>query len=132
MIVEINREYSNSGEVKGRLYLFRKAGNSFNSGDDYTCDKSTVLVMLNNYKKKDFQECKTATYTFNSKELNDTYNDIKLVEIYLPNFHEMSYNECSKIGKRLWLFTCNSFKEMHDVVKDKPSLYIIQELEVFV
>ncbi|MGM9850364.1 MAG: hypothetical protein ACI31V_05665 [Bacilli bacterium] len=129
LIVEMNREYSLSGETKGKLYLFRRAGNSFNSGEKYKDDRSTVLIMFNNYKKKDFIECKTATYTFTSKELEHTYNDIKLIEIYLPNFHEMCYHECDKIDKRLWLFTSKSYKEMYNVVTDEPSLILIKELE---
>ena len=38
LINEINRSESEAGEVKGRRYLFRKASNSFNSGEPYKND----------------------------------------------------------------------------------------------
>ena len=66
VIIEINNKYSLSSEIKGRRYLFRKAGNSFDSGEKYS-ENNTTLVMLNNYYKKGFEECEIATYTLNSK-----------------------------------------------------------------
>lgn len=129
LINEINRNYSEAGEIKGRRYLFRRAGNSFNSGEEYKDDRSTVLVMINNYKKHGFEECSMATYSLFSKELGQSYDDLKICEIYLPVYHEMSYNSLNNIDKRLWLFTCESFEEMYNVVDDVDSLYIIQELE---
>ena len=129
LISEMNREYSISGEIKGRRYLFRKAGSSFNTGETYKDDRTTVLVMLNNYKKHGFEECKMVTYSLFSKEIEHSYNDLKICEIYLPVYHEKSYNNLSKVDKKLWLFTCNSFEEMYKVADDEDSLYIIQELE---
>ena len=128
VILEINREYSLSGEVKGRRYLFRRAGNSFNSGDKYKNDIKTTLIMFNNYYKKNFEECKIATYTLNSKELNHTLNDIKIIEMFLPNYKKMCYHE-SNIDKRLFLFNATSYDEMRSIDLDKSSLYIIEELE---
>lgn len=129
VVIEMNRDYTEAGEVKGKRYLFRRAGNSFASGEEYKNDRKSVLVMLNNYKKKDFEECNTATYSLFSQELNHAYDDIKICEIYLPVYHEKSYNNLGKIDKRLWLFTCTSYEEMYNVVDDDESLYIIQELE---
>ncbi len=128
VILEINREYSVSGEVKGRRYLFRRAGNSFNSGEKYKDNINTTLIMFNNYYKKDFEECKIATYTLNSKELNHTLNDIKIIEMFLPKYKEMCYHE-SNIDKRLFLFNATSYDEMKSIDLDKSSLYIIEELE---
>ena len=128
VILEINREYSLSGEIKGRRYLFRRAGNSFNSGDKYKNDIKTTLIMFNNYYKKNFEECKIATYTLNSKELNHTLNDIKIIEMFLPNYKKMCYYE-SNIDKRLFLFNATSYDEMRSIDLDKSSLYIIEELE---
>ena len=53
--------------------------------------------MLNNYKKRGFEECKMATYSLFSKELEHSYDDLKICEIYLPVYHEMSYNNLNKI-----------------------------------
>ncbi len=39
----------------------------------------------------------------------------------------MCYDECNKIDKRLWLFGCESFKEMESVLDDDNRL-IIEEL----
>ena len=126
VIIEMNSEDGISIQIKGRSYLFRRAGSRFNSGEYYTDDRTTILVMLNNFKKKDFLECSMATYEMFSKELNHSYSDIKICEIYLPIFHKKSYNNLEKIDKRLWLFTCKSYEEMYKVADDDDSLYIIQ------
>lgn len=127
VIIEVNNKYSLSSEVKGRRYLFRKAGNSFDSGEKYT-ENNTTLIMLNNYYKKGFEECEMATYTLDSKELNDTLNDIKIIEIFLPKYYDMCYHDSNKINKRLALFNARSYDEMRKLAS-KEDLYIIEELE---
>lgn len=127
VIIEVNNRYSLSSEIKGRRYLFRKAGNSFDSGEKYV-ENNTTLIMLNNYYKKGFEECEMATYTLSSKELNDTLNDIKIIEIFLPKYYDMCYHDSNKINKRLALFNAKSYDEMRSLASPED-LYIIEELE---
>jgi hypothetical protein len=66
---------------------FRWAGNSFNGGEVYKDDRATVLVMFNNYKKQGFEECNIVIYLLFSKELEHSYDDLKIFEICLPVYH---------------------------------------------
>ncbi len=129
VIIEMNSSYSEAVEIKGRQYLFRKAGNSFASGEKFTNDKKTILIMFNDYKKKKYDKYSIIYSWFGSHELGIKYDDIKMFEIFLPFFHEKCYDEYSEIDKRLWLFSSKSYEEMRNSVKNDSNLYIIEELE---
>lgn len=128
VIIEINDYYSDSVEIKGRYYLYRRAGNSFDKGEKYTSRKAT-LIMINNYLNKYDEECKLSNSWFGDHKLNVKYNDIEMFQIYLPTYRKMCYDNCNEVDKRLWLFGAESFEEMRKNVKNDSNLYIVEELE---
>ena len=130
IIIEMNNDYYESAEIKGRQYLFRKAGNSFNSGEKFTEVRTCTLVMFNNYLKKGFEEQAVIDSWFGAHELGIKYSDIEMFEIFLPIFNNMCYHRSNKIDKRLRLFSCQSYEEMYKIVsEDDPNYFIIKELE---
>ena len=127
IIVEMNGSYSRSSEIKTRKYLYRKAGNGYDKGKDYDEEIKVKLINFNNYYNKNNKDIKNISYSLCSKKYNLEYDDIKIYEIYLKLSHDMCYDECSKIDKRLWLFGTNSFDEMESVLDDDNRI-IIEEL----
>lgn len=129
IIIEMNNDYYDSAEIKGRQYLFRKAGSSFDSGEDFNEIRTTTLIMFNNYLKKGFEEQAIITSWFGAHELGIKYEDIEMFEIFLPIFNKVCYHRSNKINKRLRLFSCKSYEEMCSIVnKDDPNYFIIEEL----
>ena len=130
IIIEMNNDYYNSAEIKGRQYLFRKAGYSFEKGENYNEIRTCTLIMFNNYLKKGFEEQAVINSWFGAHELDIKYEDIKMFEIFLPIFNNMCYHRSNKIDKRLRLFSCKSYKEMYEIIDEKdPNYFIIKELE---
>ena len=130
VIIEMNNDYYDSAEIKGRQYLFRKAGNSFDSGEKFTEVRTCTLVMFNNYLKKGFEEQAVINSWFGAHELGIKYGDIEMFEIFLPIFSNMCYHRSNEIDKRLRLFSCKSYEEMYKIVdEDDPNYFIIKELE---
>lgn len=129
IIIEMNNGYYASTEIKGRQYLFRKAGYSFDSGESFDEVRTCTLVMFNNYLKKNFEEQAVINSWFGAHELGIKYGDIEMYEIFLPIFKNMCYHRSNKIDKRLRLFSCCSFEEMTSIVSENDSnYYIIEEL----
>lgn len=129
IIIEMNNDYYDSAEIKGRQYLFRKAGNSFDSGEKFTEVRTCTLIMFNNYLKKGFEEQAVINSWFGAHELGIKYGDIEMFEIFLPIFTNMCYHRSNKIDKRLRLFSCESYEEMYKLIdKDDPNYFIIEEL----
>lgn len=129
VIIEMNNDYYDSAEIKGRQYLFRKAGFSFDSSEKYNEVRITTLVMFNNYLKKNFEEQAVINSWFGAHELGIKYDDIEMFEIFLPIFKNMCYHRSNIIDKRLRLFSCTSYDEMYSIVdKDDPNYFIIEEL----
>ena len=130
VIIEMNNDYYDSAEIKGRQYLFRKAGNSFDSGEKFSEVRTCTLVMFNNYLKKGFEEQAVINSWFGAHELGIKYGDIEMFEIFLPIFSNMCYHRSNEIDKRLRLFSCQSYEEMYNIIdKDDSNYFIIEELE---
>ena len=130
VIIEMNNDYYDSAEIKGRQYLFRKAGNSFDSGEKFTEVRTCTLVMFNNYLKKGFEEQAVINSWFGAHELGIKYGDIEMFEIFLPIFSNMCYHRSNEIDKRLRLFSCQCYEEMYNIIdKDDSNYFIIEELE---
>ena len=130
IIIEMNNDYYESAEIKGRQYLFRKAGYSFEKGENYNEIRTCTLIMFNNYLKKGFEEQAIINSWFGAHELGIKYEDIEMYEIFLPIFNNMCYHRSNKIDKKLRLFSCKSYKEMYEIIDEKDSNYfIIKELE---
>ena len=129
VIIEMNNDYYESAEIKGRQYLFRKAGFSFDSSEKYNEIRTTTLIMFNNYLKKGFEEQAIINSWFGAHELGIKYEDIEMFEIFLPIFNKVCYHRSNEIDKRLRLFSCTSYEEMYSIVdKDDPNYFIIEEL----
>ena len=129
VIIEMNNDYYDSAEIKGRQYLFRKAGFSFDSSKKYNEIRTTTLIMFNNYLKKGFEEQAIINSWFGAHELGIKYEDIEMFEIFLPIFNKVCYHRSNEIDKRLRLFSCKSYEEMYSIVdKDDPNYFIIEEL----
>ena len=129
VIVEMNNDYYESAEIKGRQYLFRKAGFSFDSSEKYNEIRTTTLIMFNNYLKKGFEEQAIINSWFGAHELGIKYEDIEMFEIFLPIFNKVCYHRSNEIDKRLRLFSCTSYEEMYSIVdKDDSNYFIIEEL----
>ena len=129
VIIEMNNDYYDSAEIKGRQYLFRKAGFSFDSSEKYNEIRTCTLIMFNNYLKKGFEEQAIINSWFGAHELGIKYEDIEMFEIFLPIFNKVCYHRSNEIDKRLRLFSCNSYDEMYSIVdKDDPNYFIIEEL----
>ena len=128
IIIEMNNDYYESAEIKGRQYLFRKAGFSFDSSESYEV-RTTTLIMFNNYLKKGFEEQAIINSWFGAHEFGIKYEDIEMFEIFLSIFNKVCYHRSNKIDKRLRLFSCTSYEEMYSIVdKDDPNYFIIEEL----
>ena len=128
VIIEMNNDYYESAEIKGRQYLFKKAGFSFDSSESYEI-RTTTLIMFNNYLKKGFEEQAVINSWFGAHELGIKYEDIEMFEIFLPIFNKVCYHRSNEVDKRLRLFSCTSYEEMYSIVdKDDPNYFIIEEL----
>ena len=129
VIIEMNSEYSDAIEIKGRQYLYRKASHGLEKGDKYQDVPNVKLIMFNNYYNRNRKDIKTIKYELCNSEYNLKYSDIEIHEIYLKAFNKLCYDKYSEIDKRLCLFTINDFEEMRNLIKDDETLRILKELE---
>ena len=73
VIIEMNRNYKRTQDIKNRQYLYRKAGNMFDKGDKYNKDINIKLIMFNNYYNRQDKDIKTVKYS-----LCDIDNNLRL------------------------------------------------------
>ena len=130
VIVEMQNEYSSSAMIKALLYLFRSCGTLFEEGNDYDECSTTTLIMFNNFYNKENKLIPIVTHEFKAVEIDHKYDFVKSYEIYLPVYYKLEYNNLSKIDKRLYLFNCKSYDEMHKVIDNEEDLEILKELEM--
>ena len=128
VIVEMNSTYSEGEERKYRYYLYRRAGNNYLKGKEYTDRKHTILIAFNNYLRPNMPDQGIIYSWFGDHEHNINYNDIEMYEIFLPKYHNMCYHESNKIDKRLCMFGAKSYNEMENITSNKEDLYIVEEL----
>ena len=130
VIVEMQNEYSMSAMIKALLYLFRSTGTLFEEGDDFNLDSTTTLIMFNNFYNRIDRTVPVVTYQYGAVEIDNKYDLVKSYEIYLPVYYKLGYNNLDKIGKRLYLFRCKSYKEMRDIIDNEEDLRVLEELEM--
>ena len=128
VIIEMNSTYSEGEERKYRYYLYRRAGNNYLKGKEYTDRKHTILIAFNNYLRPNMPDEEIIYSWFGDHEHNINYKDIEMYEIFLPKFYKMCYHNSNKINKRLSMFGANSYEEMRNSISNKDDLYIIEEL----
>ena len=128
VIIEANSDYYKFLDNKNYQYLYRVAGNMYDSGENYS-NKQAKLVLFNNYKSSKIEELKTANYKLRDIGNNLEIEDIESYEIYLPNFKEMCYHKANEEDVSLSLFTCSSYEEMKRKTNNQKDLEIIKELE---
>ena len=85
--------------------------------------------MFNNFYNRTDKKQPIVTHVFKAVEIDHKYDFVKSFEIHLPIYYKLSYNSLNKIDKRLYLFKCKSYKEMHDIIDNKEDLKILEELE---
>lgn len=130
VIVEMQNKYSSSAMIKALLYLFRSTGTLFEEGNDFNEEATTTLIMFNNFYNKKDRLTPLVTHEFKAVEIDHKYDFVKSFEIYLPVYYKLRYNNLSRVDKRLYLFRCKSYKEMHDVIDNNEDLEILKELEM--
>lgn len=128
VIIEMNSTYSEGEERKYRYYLYRRAGNNYLVGDEYTDRKHTILIAFNNYIRPNMPDKNVIYSWFGDHEDNINYKDIEMYEIFLPKFYNLCYHESNKIDKRLSMFGATSYDDMKKSTSNKDDLYIIEEL----
>ena len=129
VIIEMESSNTKTSDIKDYQYLYRVAGEVFESGENYTA-KKVSLIKFNDYEENtNYIKDKLLNYTFEDRKHNLIKEDIESFEIILPYFHETSYNELNEIDKFLWLFTCKSLNEMKEEELIKEHRGLIQELE---
>ena len=128
VIIEANSDYYKFLDNKNYQYLYRVAGNMYDSGENYS-NKQAKLILFNNYKSSKIEELKTANYKLRDIGNNLEIEDIESYEIYLPNFKEMCYHKANEEDVSLSLFTCSSYEEMKRKTNNQKDLEIIKELE---
>lgn len=128
VIVEMNSTYSEGEERKYRYYLYRRAGNNYLKGKEYTDRKHTLLIAFNNYLRPNMPDEKIIYSWFGDHDHNINYKDIEMYEIFLPKYYDLCYHESNKIDKRLCMFGAKSYDEMKKTASNKDDLYIVEEL----
>jgi hypothetical protein len=129
VIIEMQDRYSKSAMIKALLYLFRSTGILFEEGGDYNEESTTTLIMFNNFYNRQDKKNKLITHEFKAIEIEHKYDLVKSYEIYLPAYYNLKYKELSRIDKRLYLFRCKSYEEMHNIIDNEKDKKILEELE---
>ena len=93
VIIEMNSEYSEASEIKGRQYLYRKASHGLEKGDKYQDVPNVKLIMFNNYYNRNRKDIKFIKYELCNNEYNLKYSDIEIHEIYLKAFNKLCYDK---------------------------------------
>ena len=127
IVIEMNNS-SKDQNIKARYYLYRVAGKKFTSGESYE-ESESKLIMFNNYRNEKDENIKKVTYTLTDKKNNLELKELTICEIYLPNYKDVCYDKANKTEKKLYLFNCESFKEMEVLKLEKEDKWIVSELE---
>lgn len=127
VIIEMNQDYYDFLDVKNYQYLYRVAGNRFDSGETYKL-KPTKLVLFNHFKNQKDKTSKTGNYMFMDPISKIVIEDIESYEIYLPNFKNLCYDN-SEVDVSLSLFSAESYEQMRKLTNNPEDLKIIKKLE---
>ncbi len=127
VIIEMNDSYYQHLRIKNYSYLYRIAGNRFETGENYH-PMETKLILFNNYSYQKNSKVKEVHYLLMEPHLQDVIEDIESFEIYLPEFKDLCYDN-NEIDIRLSLFQKESYEEMRKATKNSRDLEIIEELE---
>lgn len=127
VIIEMNQDYYDFLEVKNYQYLYRIAGNRFETGENYK-SKPTKLILFNQFKNKKDESSKTGNYMFMDPISKIVIDDIESYEIYLPNFKNICYDN-NEVDISLSLFSADSYDNMRKLTNNPKDLKIIKKLE---
>ncbi len=130
VIIEANATNENGiSDIKAYLYLYRMEGNSLEEGETYK-RKYTKLIMFNNFRNESIPDLKIANLKLRDSKEAYEKEDIESYEFYLPNFHQVSYNEIEdEIDKRLWILGIKDRKELKEMELTDKNLKIIEEYQ---
>lgn len=129
VIIEMQKIYSKSAIKKAFYYLFYMVGALLEKGNSFTSESNITLIMFNNFKEPSGSEKEKLSHELQANEIYHKYKFLKSYQIYLPQYNKKSYNILNKIDKRLCLFNCKSFDEMHEIVDNEEDLKIVKKLE---
>ena len=129
VIIEMQNDYYKSAIKKAFYYMFFMTGSLLESGNNFKESGNITLIMFNNFKEPSGSKKEKLSHELQANEIYHKYDFLKSYQIYLPEYYNKSYNSLSKIDKRLYLFNCKDFKEMHDIIDNEEDLKILKRLE---
>ena len=127
IIIEMNQEYYKFLESKNYQYLYREAGNMYDTGEKYG-NKKTKLISFNNYRNKELPYLKLGNYVLEDPNTYLRIEDIESFHLYLPNYKKVYYDS-SELEVSLSLFSATSFEKMRELTNNQKDIKIIEELE---
>ena len=126
-IIEMNNS-TEADAIKSKYYAHRLVGKKFNEGEK-NVETKTYLINFNNFCNSKMKELTKADFIPTDEKTGLKLEDMRVFEIYLPNYHNMCYDKCNETEKKLWLFGCKSFEEMKSQNLSDEDKWIVEELE---
>ena len=127
--IEMNQEVDVGVYHKNHSYLYRLAGNLYNSGEDYKEIKYVTQINFNNCKCPVEDDIGILIYEFINLEYNLKIEGIKSYEIYLDKYKNICFN-LDERKQYLSLFKAETYEELRMIAGDnKEVLKLVEELE---
>ena len=130
--IELNRKYKKSLMNRNESYLYRIAGNFYNSKEKDSYEKPLLVdqVNLNCFESPDNKALHQSTFTMKDQKNNLDLKSIRIINVYLPTLSIKCYNEDEEAMLDYKMFMAQSFEEMAQYVKgNKERMSVLKTLE---
>ncbi len=122
----INLKITNN---KNNSYLYKIAGGMYkrNVINKYEGKIRVIQINFNGFYYRGNMKCPMSRYKLRDTKLNDTIEDIEIINIFLPAFKKLCYTNDNDIYKDFAMFATRSYKEMASYAKDNRKRVRVME-----
>ena len=112
--VELNPINKSTTQNKNNSYVYKIAGAMFdrNRVNKYEGNIRVIQINFNGFYFKKDHSCPITRYKLHDIKINDTINDIEIINIYLPVYKNLCYNNDTEIYKDFAMFDVKNYSEM--------------------
>lgn len=130
--LELNPVNKRTTQNKNNSYVYKIASGMYNRNcrNKYEGKIRVIQINFNGFYFKKKRNCPITRYKLYDRKINDTINDIEIINIFLPVFRKLCYNNGTEIYKDFAMFDVKNYDEMAELAKnDERRLKIMEAMK---
>ena len=130
--IEMNTQYHSNLRNRNESYLYKIAGDFYDSGEEekYVKKINVYQINLNLFTSRDDKNIGISTYSMKDSENSLDLKSIKIIDIFIPTICETWYNIDTEIQLDYKMFNAKSYEEMEEYAKgNKERMSVMKDIK---